>query len=95
MALAGFPLRREALGVCGRERVSHLHEAPEGASAQRREGLRQGPEKPGKEHHAHRFYHPRRSHGRVDGHRGSHRCPRAFEAYVEHFLVPRPSKRGR
>src|SRR5215210_803668 len=46
LAMAGFPLRRPEVSVRGREWISHLHDAPEGASAEGREGLRQGPEKP-------------------------------------------------
>jgi hypothetical protein len=88
VAVVGFPLRREALGVCGRERVSHLHDALESASAEGRESLREGTEKPGKEYYPDRLDHPRRSHGRVDDHRGSYRRLSLLKAYVEHFLAP-------
>ncbi len=47
--MAGESLRREAAGVRGRVRVQHLDGAPEGSGAQRRAGLREGPEKPGQE----------------------------------------------
>ncbi len=42
MAVAGFPLRRKKAGVRGRERLSHLHDAPESQGSERKEGLRQG-----------------------------------------------------
>ena len=86
--MAGEPLRREAAGVRGRVRVQHLDGAAEGSGAQRRAGLREGPEKPGQEHHAHRRDHPRRGDGRGDGHRGRPTDAGVFEAYVEGFLAP-------
>ncbi len=91
MALAGFPLRRPAIGgVRGRERVSHLHDAPEGQSAQRAQGLWKGAPQPRQEPDAHCLDHPRRWYGRVvvGGHRGGERDAEVFEAYVERFLAP-------
>ena len=44
--MAGEPLRREATGIHRREWVSHLHDALEGQSSERRESIRQGPEEP-------------------------------------------------
>ena len=65
MAVAGFPLRRQAARVRGRVGLQHLHDAPEGEGSEREEGLRQGPEQPRQEHHPHRRDHPRGSHGRA------------------------------
>jgi transposase len=87
MAVAGFPLRRSASGVCRRERLSHLHDAPAGASTQGREGLRQSSQKPGQERDADRFDHSRGRYGRLHDRRGATDAA-AFEAYVEHFLGP-------
>ncbi|HVF03001.1 MAG TPA: transposase [Rubrobacteraceae bacterium] len=50
---------RQAAGVRGRERVSYLHDAPEGESAQREAGVWQGPEEPGQEPDLDRFDHLR------------------------------------
>jgi transposase len=88
LEVAGEPLRCQAAGVHRRERVSHLHDALEGQSSERREGLRQGAKEPGKEYYADRIHHPRRRYmgasmiieGATDA--------LAFEAYVEHFLAP-------
>jgi len=73
VALAGFPLRRQTVGIRGRERVSHFHDALEGASTQGTEGLRKGAPQPRQESVAHRLDHSRRRHGRVGGHRGGDR----------------------
>src|SRR5829696_3780542 len=75
VAVAGFPLRRQAPRVRGRIWLSHLHDAPQSSGSERKEGLRQGPKEPGQEHHAHRCHHSRRSYGRHDDPRGSYRCP--------------------
>jgi DDE superfamily endonuclease len=88
VALAGFPLRRQALGVCGRERLSHVHDTALRTGAQSTEGLRQGSEKPRQEHYADRIHQPRRSHGRVDGCRGSHRRFSLRGLCGEYFLAP-------
>jgi transposase len=87
--VAGFPLRcKKASVVCGREWLSHLHDAPESESSEGKEGLRQGSEEPRQEHHPDRCHHSRRSYlgesmtveGATDA--------EAFEVYVEHFLAP-------
>ena len=63
--MAGEPLRREATGIHRREWVSHLHDALEGQSSERREGIWQGPKEPRQEPNADRKRHPRRSDGRL------------------------------
>ena len=78
---------REA-GVRGRERVSHLHDAPLRQGSERRAGLRQGPSQPRQERDADRLDHPRRSDGRLHDRSRAATDAAAFEAYVEHFLAP-------
>src|SRR5215217_2592068 len=73
LAVAGFALRCQAADVRGRVGLSHLHATPEGSGSEREEGLRRGTEEPGQEHHTRRRHHPRRSHGRLDDRRRSHR----------------------
>src|SRR5215207_9505389 len=55
---SGFSLRCEATGVRGRERYAHLDGSPEIAGSERRAGLRQGAQKPRKEHDADRLDEP-------------------------------------
>src|ERR671910_1764245 len=73
VAVAGFPFRRKEAGVRGRVRLSHLHDAPEGEGSEGEEGLWEGPEEPGQEHHADRRDHPPRGDGRADDRGGRHR----------------------
>src|SRR5829696_3919057 len=72
VAVAGFPLRRQAPRVRGRIRLQHLHDTPESEGSQGKEGLRQGPSEPRQEHYLDRFDHSRRSYGRHDERRRSH-----------------------
>jgi transposase len=88
LAMAGLSLRCPAAGVRGRERLSHLHNAPESQGGQGKEGLRQGAEEPRQEHHSNRRDHPRRGDGRVDESVEGATDALAFEVYVEHFLAP-------
>ena len=44
--VAGFPLRRGTPRVRGRERLYHLHDAPERQRSERKEGLRKGSQEP-------------------------------------------------
>src|ERR687897_1521632 len=73
VAVAGFPFRRKEAGVRGRVRLLHLHDAPEGEGSEGEEGLWEGPEEPGQEHHADRRDHPPRGDGRADDRGGRHR----------------------
>ncbi len=57
MAVAGIPLRRQAPCIRGRERLSHLHDAPESACTQGQESLRQRAAQPRQEHYPHRRDH--------------------------------------
>jgi transposase len=68
--VAGFPLRRPAVGVHRRERVPYFHGAPQSEGSQGRAGLRRGSEEPGQEPDTHSLAHPRRRDGRGALHRG-------------------------
>jgi hypothetical protein len=46
MVMARFPLRRQKASIRRRERLSHLHDAPESQGAQGKESLRQGSKEP-------------------------------------------------
>ena len=63
-------------------------DAPEGQGSERREGIRQGSQEPGKEYYPDRIHHPPRSHGCLYDDRGRHRRQSLLEAYIEHFLAP-------
>src|SRR5215217_6408371 len=71
VAVARIPLGRQAPRVRGREWLSHLHDAPESQSSERKKGLREGPEEPWQEHHPDHLDHPPRRYGRVDERRRS------------------------
>src|SRR5215217_3520933 len=58
VAVAGFPLRRQAASVRGRIWLQHLHDAPESEGSEGTESLRQGSQKPRQEHYTHRRGHP-------------------------------------
>src|SRR5215213_2686285 len=58
VAVAGFPLRRQAASVRGRIWLQHLHDAPESEGSEGTESLRQGTQKPRQEHYTHRRGHP-------------------------------------
>jgi transposase len=89
MALAGLPLRRPAVGVRGRERVSHLHDAPEGQSAQRTEGLRRKvPRNRGKNQTLIASITLEGGMGRSSVVIEGATDAEVFEAYVERFLAP-------
>jgi transposase len=88
VAVAGFSLRRKEAGVRGRERVSHLHDAPLRQGSQRGTGLRQGASQPRQERDA------LIASITLGGAIGASMSVEggtdaaAFEAYVEHFLAP-------
>jgi hypothetical protein len=89
--VAGFSLRRRALGVlkdeCGTNTsMTRLlrARAPKGERAYTARCLATLRH----EHDADRFHDARRGDGRLDGHRGGHRRRSVFEVYVEHFLRP-------
>jgi hypothetical protein len=92
VALAGKALRRPSADVCGRERDAHFHDTPLRTGTQRKEGLRQGSQKPGQEHYSHCAAIT------LEGGMGESMTiegatdAEAFEAYVEHFLAPDPQR---
>src|SRR5215204_4510056 len=63
VAVAGFPLRRQAPRVRGRIWLQHFYDAPESQGSKGKEGLWQGSSQPRQEHHPHRRDHPRRRYG--------------------------------
>ena len=46
VAVARFPLRRQASGIRGRVRLQHLHDTFESSGSEGKEGLRQGSKEP-------------------------------------------------
>ena len=88
MALAGFPLRRQALGVRGRERVSHFHDTALRTGSQRTEGLRRKvPRNRGKNTTLIASITLEGAMGESMTVEGATDAL-AFEAYVEYFLAP-------
>ncbi len=71
MAVAGFPLRRKAPCIRGRERDAHLDGSLEVSSSKGSESLRQSAQEQGQEPNPDRRDEFARD-GRVDVHRGSH-----------------------
>ena len=88
MAVARFPLRRQASGIRGRVRLQHLHDTFESSGSEGKEGLRQGSKEPqGKNTTLIAAITLEGAVGEsmtVEGATDSE----AFEAYVEHFLAP-------
>jgi transposase len=87
VAVAGFSLRCQAIGVRGRVRDAHLDGSLEVSGTQGREGLRASAQEQGQESDAYSLDEPVWD-GRFDVHKGGH-GRRSFRAlYVEHFLAP-------
>jgi transposase len=88
VAVARFPLRRQASGIRGRVRLQHLHDTFESSGSEGKEGLRQGSKEPqGKNTTLIAAITLEGAVGEsmtVEGATDSE----AFEAYVEHFLAP-------
>src|SRR3954452_12916934 len=72
LAVAGLSLRREAIGVRGREPHAHLDGSSTLSASKRRASLRQGTQEPREEHDADRLHYPPWD-GRSHVHPGRHR----------------------